>query len=220
MEGKTELAARSERYIAHLAHELRTPLTAVIGYADAMSAGTFGPLDARYAEYAAIIGDAGRHMLALAEDLLSRARIDELLDASPAAPFDPAEAVAWALRLLALEADAAGVALRFAPPQASPAMTSDRRALVQIVVNLVANAIRHTPIGGTVSVTLETPEAGVAELTVSDTGRGMAAGSQTGGLGLALVRDLVEARGGTMKLAGAAGGGALVTINLPAESLP
>jgi signal transduction histidine kinase len=220
MEGKTDLAAQRDRYLAHLAHELRTPLTAVIGYAEAMSVRTFGPLEERYAEYASIIADAGRHMLALAEDLLARARIDAPVDAVPIEQFDPAEALAWALRLLALEADAAGVALQLASPEPAPAMVADRRGLTQIVINLVANAIRHTPAGGVVKVALEASAAGKVELTVSDTGSGMAPGSQTAGLGLALVRDLVEARGGTIRFGGAPGGGTVVTINLPTESQP
>jgi signal transduction histidine kinase len=221
MEGKAESTGESDRYLAHLAHELRTPLTAIIGYAEAMSARTFGPLDARYAEYAEIIGGAGRHMLALAEDLLARARVGEPLDVAPVAPGDPAEAVAWALRLMTLEADAAGVALDFTPGPSPGPRVGDRGALVQIVVNLVANAIRHTPAGGVVSVTLDVREAGPMELTVSDTGPGLAPEAQSTGMGLRLVRELVETRSGTMRFAGAAGGGACVVIVLPtAEDAP
>jgi signal transduction histidine kinase len=215
MEGKTESSAQRDRFLAHLAHELRTPLTAVIGYAEAMGARTFGPLDDRYAEYARIIGEAGRHMLALAEDLLARARIDEPAAALAVERFDAAEAVAWALRLMALEAAAAGVALRSTSVVSPVEMVSDRRTLVQIVVNLVANAIRHTPAGGVVSVSLAAREEGGVDLAVSDTGPGMAPGSRTAGLGLRLVRELVEARGGTIVLAGAPGGGTVVTIGLP-----
>ena len=216
MEGKTESSARRNLFLAHLAHELRTPLTAVIGYAEAMRARTFGPLDDRYAEYAEIIGDAGRHMLLLAEDLLARARIDEPGDGPSVERFDPAAPVAWALRLMALEAEAAGVSLRSAFPAAPLEMVSNRRALAQMVVNLLANAIRHTPAGGAVSVTLEAREESVVELTVSDTGTGMAPGAETAGLGLRLVRELVEGRGGTMGFADAPGGGTVATIRLPA----
>jgi two-component system cell cycle sensor histidine kinase PleC len=221
MEGKAESTGESDRYLAHLAHELRTPLTAIIGYAEAMSARTFGPLDERYAEYAEIIGGAGRHMLALAEDLLARARVGEPLDVAPAAPCDAAEAVAWALRLMTLEADAAGVALDFAPGPALPTWVGDRGALAQMVVNLVANAIRHTPAGGVVRVTLDVRKAGLMELTVSDTGPGLAPGAQTAGMGLRLVRKLVETRSGTVSIGRAPGGGACVVITLPtADTTP
>ena len=196
-------------------------MTAIIGYAEAMSARTFGPLDARYGEYAEIIGGAGRHMLALAEDLLARARVGEPFDTAPVAPCDPAEAVAWTLRLMRLEADAAGVALDFARGPSRPPWVGDRGALVQIAVNLVANAIRHTPAGGVVRVTLDVRDAGLMELTVRDTGPGMAPGARTGGMGLRLVGELVEARGGAMRFAEAAGGGTCVTIALPtAEAAP
>jgi two-component system, cell cycle sensor histidine kinase DivJ len=221
MEGKTESAAHRDRYLAHLAHELRTPLNAVIGYADAMRARPFGPLDERYAEYAQIIGDAGRHMLALAEDLLARARIDTPAGAPTVERFDAAEPMAQALQLMTLEATAAGVGLRFASPGLSLEIIADRRALVQVVVNLLANAIRHTPAGGVVTLTLEESKEGLAELTVSDTGTGLAPGSETAGMGRGLVRELVEARGGTMALAGAPGGGTVVAIRLPRpESAP
>ena len=216
MEGKTESAAQRDRFLAHLAHELRTPLTAVIGYADAMRARTLGPLDERYAEYAGIIGDAGRHMLALAEDLLARARLGEPGDTRTIERFDAAEAVAWVARLMTLEAAAAGVALRVTSVAPPLEMVSDRGVLVQIVVNLVANAIRHTPAGGVVSVRLETREGNLVELTVSDTGSGMAPGSESAGMGLRLVRDLVAARGGTTRFADASGGGTVATIRLPA----
>ncbi len=189
-------------------------MTAVIGYAEAMRARTFGPLDERYAEYAEIIGGAGRHMLALAEDLLARARVGELVDAAPVAPCDAAEALAWTLRLMTLEAGAAGVALDFTPGPSLP-WVGHRGALVQIVVNLVANAIRHTPAGGVVSVTLHVSEMGLMTLTVTDTGPGIAPGARTGGVGLRLVGELVEARGGAMRFANADGGGTSVIIALP-----
>jgi cell cycle sensor histidine kinase DivJ len=99
-------------------------------------------------------------------------------------------------------------------------MVSNRGALVRIVVNLVANAIRHTPAGGAVSVTLEARTAGMMELTVSDTGTGMAPGSEAAGMGLRLVRELVGALGGTLGFAGAPGGGTVVTIALPLIVLP
>ena len=219
MEGKAQSTAHTDRRLAHLAHELRTPLTAVIGYAEAMRMHVFGPLDERYAEYAEIIAGAGRHMLALAEDLLARARIDAPSDAPTLQSFDAAEPVAWALRLMAIEADAAGVALRFAPPNPALEIISDRRALTQMVVNLVANAIRYTLPGGAVTATLEARNDGVVELTVSDTGAGLAPGSETAGMGLPLVRELVESRGGTMSLASAPGAGTVVTIRLPAGEI-
>ena len=219
MEGKTDSATYGEKYLAHLAHELRTPLTAIIGYADAMRARTFGPLNEHYVESAEIIGEAGRHMLELAEDLLARARIDAPADAPVIESLDPAEPVAWALRLMSIEANAAGVALRFAPPAPPLQMISERRALAQMVVNLVANAIRYTPPGGAVTVTLETREQGLVELMVSDTGTGVTAGSETAGLGLSLVRELVAARGGTLSLAGSPDMGTVARIRLPAAEV-
>jgi signal transduction histidine kinase len=218
MEGKTQSAADyADRRLAHLAHELRTPLTAIIGYADAMRIGAFGPLDGRYAEYAGIIGEAGRHMLALAEDLLARARIDEPGDQDAMAErFDPAEPIGRAMGLMALEAEAAGVTVACATPASPLELVWTPRALLQVVVNLLANAIRHTPSGGTVNVTLEAGGEDAVELTVSDTGSGMKLKPPTQGMGLRLVRELVESRRGTTRFIDAPGGGTVVTIRLPA----
>lgn len=214
MEGKADSDESANRYVAHLAHELRTPLGSIIGYADAMRAGVFGPLDPRYAEYAQIIHEAGRHMLAMAEDLLERTRLAEPITADARERTDVAEPVAWALRLLKLEAEAAGVELRLKRQEAMPVILADRRAIAQMVINLVANALRHTPRGGAVTVDMAT-DSGDILLNVRDTGSGMAPGSETVGRGLGLVRELVRAHAGTMTISSAPGAGTTVTLRLP-----
>jgi len=218
MEGKTESELAGERYLAHLAHELRAPLNAIIGYADAMRAGVFGPMDDRYGEYADIIHAAGRHMMGLAEDLLERARIGVAREDDALETFDAGEPVAWALRLLRLEAEAADVTLAF---EAQAAMvTAERRAIVQMVVNLVANALHHAPRGSTVRIAISARGPDL-ELTVLDEGPGFAPNSETRGLGLGLVRELAAAHGGMMEIASAPGQGSAVTVILPiAERRP
>ena len=214
MEGKADSDESADRYVAHLAHELRTPLGSIMGYADAMRAGVFGPLDPRYAEYAQIIHEAGRHMLAMAEDLLERARLAEPIASDARERIDAAEPVAWALRLLKLEAEAAGVELRLQRRVAMPEILADRRAIAQMAINLVANALRHTPRGGTVTVDLTT-DLGDVLLSVRDTGSGMAPGSETAGRGLGLVRELVRAHAGTMTISSAPRTGTTVSLRLP-----
>jgi cell cycle sensor histidine kinase DivJ len=219
MEGKTESGAPADRYLAHLGHELRTPLGAIIGYADALRARVFGPLDDRYADYAEIIHEAGRHMLTMAEDLLARASIGDEVFATQRETFDAGEPVAWALRLMRLEAEAAGVMLKYAAPATPVAVVADRRAISQMVINLVANALRFTPSGGTVGVNLDEHE-GALRLTVTDTGVGMAPDSETGGRGLRLVRGFAQAHGGEMTIEGAPNAGTAVTLRLPVLDRP
>ena len=214
MEGKADSDESADRYVAHLAHELRTPLGAIMGYADAMRAGVFGPLDPRYAEYAEIIHEAGRHMLAMAEDLLERSRLGGPIASNPRERIDVAEPVAWALRLLKLEAGAAGVELRLQREETMPDILADRRAIAQMVINLVANALRHTPRDGTVTVDLAT-DSGDILLSVRDTGFGMPPGSETAGRGLGLVRELAQSHGGAMAISSAPGAGTTVTLRLP-----
>ena len=214
MEGKADTDKSADRYVAHLAHELRTPLGAIMGYADAMRAGVFGPLDPRYADYAEIIHEAGRHMLAMAEDLLERVRLAEPVASNTRAPIDVSEPVAWALRLLKLEAEAAGVELRLERLPETPVIVADRRAIAQMVINLVANALRHTPRGGSVTVDLMTDSPDIL-MSVRDTGPGMAPGSEMAGRGLGLVRELVQSHEGAMTISSVPREGTTVTLRIP-----
>ena len=151
--------------------------------------------------------------------------------------FDAREAVSAALRLLRVQADGAGVNLRGVLPQAAVEVDADRRAIKQIVLNLVSNALKFTPKGGSVTVTAHGYD-GVFELVVSDTGVGIAredlerlgrpyeqAGDssqrQRGtGLGLSLVRSFAELHGGEMILESTVGEGTSVTVRLPVLQEP
>ncbi len=216
MEGKTDPAA--DRYLAHLAHELRTPLNAIIGYADAMRREVSGPLPHPYADYANTIHEAGRHLLEMAEDLLARAGGQPPTSAD-GEPFDAAEAAAWATDLLRLQARAAGVGLEFSAAGTPLMVRGERRAIVQMVTNLTANALRHTPAGGLVQVAASRA-AGDLVLSVTDGGPGFAPGSETAGLGLGLVRGLAVAAGGRLEIHSEAGRGALATLVLPIMAAP
>ena len=150
---------------------------------------------------------------------------------------DAREAVSAALRLLRVQADGAGVNLRGVLPQGAMEVDADRRAIKQIVLNLVSNALKFTPKGGSVTVTAHGYD-GVFELVVSDTGVGIAredlerlgrpyeqAGDssqrQRGtGLGLSLVRSFAELHGGEMILESTVGEGTSVTVRLPVLQEP
>ena len=225
-------SAAKSRFLADMSHELRTPLNAVIGFSDVMRQRLFGPLGERYGEYAGNIHAAGLHLLDLINDLLDVSKIEadkyqlhrETLDAR-----DPVQA---ALRLLRTAADEAGMDLRADLPQALTTAELDRRAVRQITLNLVSNALKFTPRGGRVTVTLASDGADV-ELAVADSGVGIApedlerlgrpyeqAGDAESrargtGLGLSLVRALAALHGGAFVLESVQGEGTVATVRLP-----
>ncbi len=226
------LNAGKSRFVANMSHELRTPLNAVIGFSDVMRSRLFGELQPKYGEYVEMIHDAGRHLLALINDVLDISKIEaERYELSREA-FDAREAVSAALRLTRLQADEAGVSLRGLLPPQGLRVDADPRALKQIVLNLVSNALKFTPKGGSVTVAAHADGEDL-EIVVSDTGVGIARADlerlgrpyeQAGdvdqkrrgsGLGLSLVRALSELHGGGMSIESQLGEGTSVTVRMP-----
>jgi cell cycle sensor histidine kinase DivJ len=225
-------AAGRARFLANMSHELRTPLNAIMGFSDIMRAKMFGDLPPRYAEYAQLIHESGRHLTDLINDVLDMSKIEADRYVLSRETFDAREAVNAALRLVRLQADDAGVGLRGLSPPEPLMVDADRRALKQIVLNLVSNALKFTPRGGSVTVSAQAVR-GEFELTVADTGVGIAkddlerlgrpfeqAGdaeskAQGTGLGLSLVKAFARLHGGTMGIESELGEGSAVTVRLP-----
>ena len=215
-----------------MSHELRTPLNAIIGFSDIMRSKMFGPLAERYAEYAGLIHESGGHLLDLINDVLDMSKIEADRFTLALEPFDAREAVSAALRLVRVQADTAHIILRGALPPQPLEVNADRRAIKQIVLNLVSNALKFTTAGGQVSVVARNL-GGQLEIIVADTGVGIAPGDlerlgrpyeQAGGaaqramgtgLGLSLVRAFAELHGGTMTIKSILGEGTAVSIKLP-----
>ena len=220
------------RFLANMSHELRTPLNTIMGFSDMMRAKLFGPLPAKYAEYAELIHESGRHLLDLINDVLDMSKIEADRFQLQLELVDAREPISAALRLMRVQADDAGVALRANLPAAAVAMEADSRALKQIVLNLVSNALKFTPRSGLVNVTLAA-QGDVMQLVVDDTGVGIASEDlkklgqpfqQAGdaaqrakgsGLGLSLVRSFAELHGGEMIIESALGEGTSVTVRIP-----
>ena len=235
---RAEEANRSKSaFLANMSHELRTPLNAVLGFSEVILAETFGKIgSARYTEYLQDIRTSARHLLALINDLLDLSRIE-----AGAMKLDDS----WVVLAEALEESAAmfrescagkGLALRLDLPVATAALFADERALRQILINLLSNAVRHTPSGGEIVVGGRVTAAGGLEIFVSDTGVGIPAADlervlqpfeqvtrnqsrpQEGtGLGLSIVQQLVELHGGALTLESELGRGTTVTFTLPPE---
>ncbi len=227
------------RFVANMSHELRTPLNAVMGFSDIMRARLFGDLPPKYAEYSELIHESGRHLLDLINDVLDMSKITADKYQLARETFDVREAVNASLRILRVQADEAGIRLRGVLPAEALMVDADRRAVKQIVLNLVSNALKFTPAGGSVTVTAQAasdssaPTASVLELIVSDTGVGIApedlerlgqpyeqAGdadqrTQGTGLGLFLVKAFARLHGGRTDVESRLGEGASVCVRLP-----
>jgi cell cycle sensor histidine kinase DivJ len=226
------LAAGRARFLANMSHELRTPLNAIMGFSDIMRARMFGPLTDRYGEYAELIHESGGHLLDLINDVLDMSKIEAERFELQRGEFDAREAVTAAMRLLRVQADAAGVQLRGVLPPDELEVDADRRALKQIVLNLLSNALKFTPRGGQVIVTADGHD-GELELVVADTGVGISPEDlerlgrpyeQAGGvdqrakgtgLGLSLVRAFARLHGGEMTIESRLGAGTSVSVRLP-----
>ena len=210
----------------HLERALRGPLGRIIADADSIYDQADGALGADYAGYAADIASAGRHLMALVDDLADLEAVERPDFRPLIEPVDLADLARRAAGLLSVRAANAGVAIsRPAPDAVEPALGDFRRVL-QILVNLIGNAVRYSPPGASVAVAVR-PGA----ITVADAGKGIAPADQArvfekfervdpsepggSGLGLYIARRLARAMGGDVLLDSEAGTGARFTLTLP-----
>lgn len=224
------------RFLATMSHELRTPLNAIIGFSDMLKSELFGALGPRYKEYSELIHESGSLLLDLINDILDMSKIEAGRFELVRETFNIGEAVETAARLLKPKADEKGLVLDVAAGEPMP-ISADKRAVKQILINLVANAIKFTPRGGQVSVS--SVDAGDRlVLTIADTGIGIPAEdlprlghpfeqatqdaslTKAGtGLGLALVRSLAQLHGGDLTIDSTVGRGTTVTVTLAKQPL-
>jgi PAS domain S-box-containing protein len=234
-----QLKRTQSEFLARVSHELRTPMNAVLGFAQLLTFDVREPLTDRQAERVGRIEAAGRHLLALIDDVLDLARIDvdqQPLAAEPVTLDDLArETMDW----VAAMAAEAGIALRLQRPRLDGRVRADRRRLGQIAINLLTNAIKYNRPGGWVEVGTRLRGADESEqwaLVVRDSGRGLRAeqkkrifepfnrlgAEQEGiagtGIGLAIVRQLSERMGGQVELDSEPGVGSEFRVWLPADT--
>jgi len=228
--------AKSE-LLASMSHELRTPLNAILGFSEIIRDAHFGPgALSRYREYASDVHRSAAHLLGLIDDLLDLTRIDAGAFEPVREALDAAGEVAGCLRLVAERARDGGIDLE--PEVDGPAgpvtVHADRRALKQMVFNLLSNAVKFTPPGGSVRTRVARAPDGTVRITVADTGIGMGTVQQSRlfrpfnrpndayvrdiegtGLGLTLVRSLIDLHGGAIELDSAPGRGTACTLVFP-----
>ncbi len=228
-----EEANRSKsRFLAVMSHELRTPLNAIAGYSDLLDLGIHGELSEAQREALRRIQKSERHLLGLIEDVLTYARVETGQLRYDLAKVDTLELVTTTEALVAPQVLARGLRLDLSGCQQGMLVEVDRDKTQQILVNLVANAIKFTPPGGTITLAYHRDGESV-RLTVSDTGIGIPDDKLTTifepfvqvdtrltrthegvGLGLAISRDLARAMGGDLTVESRLGEGSCFTLTL------
>ena len=228
-ESKTE-------FLTTVSHELRTPLNAILGFARLLSDSHFGELNTKQCRFVDNIISSGSHLPQLINDLidLSKIEADELhLDISE---MDVTECLVSCFGIAGGMADNKGLDFKVRYPKEPIAILADERRVKQVIFNLLSNAIKFTPTGGEVSLAASAVDDGLS-ISVKDTGIGIAPqhhkrifqlfdqgapeiARQHGGsgLGLPLVRQLVEMHGGSVKVKSVVDEGSVFTVILPLAS--
>lgn len=222
-------------FLAHMSHELRTPLNSILGFSDILKEELMGPIGTlQYKDYAEHIFQSGQHLHAVLSDILDLSKIEaNAMDLHEEA-FDLAELVGTCAAMSEGAALKSAVRIDVAAPDHDLSMMGDQRLLRQAVFNILSNAIRYSPRGGTVAVTVRTSAEAGAEITIQDEGPGIPdadlervlqpfsqsnidpdlAHSGTG-LGLSLSARIMELHGGSLALESVVAEGTTVTLHLP-----
>jgi light-regulated signal transduction histidine kinase (bacteriophytochrome) len=222
--------------LRNMSHELRTPLNAIMGYSDLLAHELLGPLgQPAYVQAAQEIRAGGRHLLAMIDNTLEMARLREgKLDLNET-QTDLRNVIDEAAQMLHPISQSQGVTLQWLAPETPVIAMIDQTAIRQIAINLINNAIKFTPKGGTVTVALERLTDGGLSFSVADTGIGIPVGAiarlfqpfsqiESGrdrrlggaGLGLSIVKSLAQLHGGSVEVHSVEGQGATFKVSLPA----
>ncbi|HHL42825.1 MAG TPA: HAMP domain-containing histidine kinase [Hellea balneolensis] len=234
IESADKHASEKTLFFAGVSHELRTPLNAIIGFSDMMRSRLFGPLPGKYAEYADLIHNSGQHMLDLIGDVLDLSKIEAGKYELHIDEFDAADVVRSSIKMVRPSADAAQLEIvTMIEDEPDLLVEADRKAVRQILLNLLSNAIKFTPKGGRISVTAKAV-GDQLDITVEDTGTGIrpselkhlgtpysqAENANTidargSGLGLSLVKTLIDLHNGDFAISSHPGVGTKVEFKLP-----
>jgi len=224
-------------FLARVSHEIRTPLNAIIGFSEMMVEERFGPIGSpRYLEYAHDIGNSGKHVLDIVNDLLDISKIEAGQVSMEFVAVSLNDHLAESVSLLQPMANSQRVIIRTSLSASVPEVVADQRSIKQIALNLLSNAIRYTPSGGQIVVSTSYEPSGNVLIRIRDTGIGMdrkeleqamkpfgqvgpgprQRGDGTG-LGLPLTKAMVEANRAQFDIVSTPGEGTLVSIAFPPQ---
>lgn len=216
---------------------LRQPIARIIANAETIRARLAGPLREEYSDYASTIASAGQHLSAMLDDLSDLEGVEKPGFSTAREPVDLVDAATRAAGILGVRAQNRDTVLEVVGTRGEAIATAEFRRVLQILINLISNAIAYSPAGSTVRISAEVSGEGRAAITVADQGPGVTAdqaqrifdkferlgrdsdgGKDNGsGLGLFISRRLAEAMTGNLTVESAAGGGALFRLELPAQ---
>jgi two-component system cell cycle sensor histidine kinase PleC len=231
-----ELANRAKtKFLANMSHELRTPLNAIIGFSEIMRQEMFGPIGSeRYIEYTKDIHDSGRHLLSVIDDILDISKIEAGRYAIEEGEIDFRAVLHWSVEMMRARTSEKSQTVSLHLPDDMPDLRADQRAMRQVMLNLLSNAAKFTPVGGAITISVSLTATGDLSLSVNDTGIGIpsnklrevlepfgqvddATSRQHGGtgLGLPITKSLIEMHGGEFHLESELGTGTTATMVMP-----
>lgn len=228
-----EASLAKNRFLAVIGHELRTPLNAIVGFSDMMANGIGGKLDPTHEEYVGLISQSGHHLLEMVNMLLDMSKIEAGGFELNAELFEPEKLVAPCVQMVTKIAAEKNVEVDVELGRHLPEIRADERACRQMLLNLLSNAVKFTEAGGKVKWTMK-QRGKYIEICVSDTGIGMDEaviarlgepfyqaqnsvdrGYEGTGLGISIVKGLVELHDGQIEINSALGKGTNIEIRLP-----
>jgi signal transduction histidine kinase len=235
---RAEAANRAKSmFLANMSHELRTPLNAIIGFSQIIRDQSLGPAATkRYAEYAEDIWSSGEHLLELINNVLDISKIEAGKIELSEDTLDPVEIIEASVMAVRSQIARKRITLETHLPDKPVYVRADALRLRQILINLLSNAAKFTPEGGTITISTDAVDGGPFAFVISDTGIGMSPEEITValetfgqventlvkkyeglGLGLPLAKRFIERHGGRLVIDSVKGGGTTIRVELPAE---
>jgi signal transduction histidine kinase len=228
-----EIASKHKsEFLANMSHELRTPLNAIIGFSEVLSERMFGEVNEKQAEYIGDILQSGQHLLSLINDILDLSKIEAGRMELEFSDLNLPSTIEQTVMLVRERAVRRGITLGRTIDERLGSIRADERKVKQVLLNLLSNALKFTPEGGTIDVRAAVND-GVAEISVRDTGIGISPEDQEAvfeefrqvgtaskrvegtGLGLAISRKFIELHGGKIWVKSTIGSGSIFAFTLP-----